>query len=97
MKITLLISLVLSLLLEGCLGKIAISENLLTVERPYRYVLEKGKSVKETMRFPDLHWYHLPIESCISRSEINDLTIYIIQMNLLIDEYEDIVGVKEGE
>ncbi len=98
MKIILLILIVLSPFIEGCLGKTYIPRNLPAVERPYRYILEDGKSAKEIVRFPDLQWYHLPIESCVSRSDIVDLTKYIIQLNQLIDEYEDIVGIKrEGE
>ena len=97
MKIILLILLVLSLPMVGCLGKTYTPKSL-TVDRPYRYILEDGKSVKETIRFPDLRWYNLPTESCISRAEIIDLTTYIIQLNMLIDEYEEIFRIKkEGD
>lgn len=91
MKTILLILLALSLLGVGCV------KSLPTIERPYERVFEDGKFVKRTMRFPDLRWYHLPAESCISRPEIIALNIYIIQLNLLIDQYEEIVGVKEED
>ena len=91
MKIILLILLALSPLVVGCIT------SLPTIERPYERIFEEGKFVKRTMRFPDLCWYHLPAESCISRPEIIDLNIYIIQLNNLIDEYEEIVGIKEED
>jgi len=91
MKTILLILLALSPFVVGCINKLP------TIERPYERIFEDGKFVKRTMKFPDLRWYHLPAESCISRPEIIDLNIYIIQLNLLIDQYEEIVGAKEED
>lgn len=89
--------LVISLLISGCTGKLYVPENLPVTERPYERIFENGKFTKRVMRFPDLRWYHLPAESCISRPEIIGLNIYIIQLNNLIDEYEEIVGIKREE
>ena len=64
-------------------------------ELPYVYKLDKGLSVKKTLRYPDITWTFQNGSSCVNQSDYINYIQFIIQLNSVLDQYE--AAREEGE
>lgn len=58
-------------------------------ERPYVYVLEDGVAIKKSQKYPELEWRYNDGYSCLNPADFTYLIQFLVQLNGVIDQYEE--------